>query len=82
MNYLHMNRSLKKRGEILARLTAAKELNMNEIEKIKNDLANNFGLNIKLNYKYDPSLIGGLIIQVGSLMVDTSIKNKLKQSEK
>ncbi len=72
---------LKKRGEILARLTAAKELNMNEIEKIKNDLANNFGLNIKLNYKYDPSLIGGLIIQVGSLMVDTSIKNKLKQIE-
>ena len=31
--------------------------------------------------KFDPSLIGGLIIQVGSLMIDTSIKSKLKQLE-
>ena len=32
-------------------------------------------------YKYDESLIGGLVVQVGSLMVDTSIKNKLQQIE-
>ena len=70
-----------KRGEIIAKLTAAKELNNSEIEKIKNELTQNFGKNIKLDYKYDTSLIGGLIIQVGSVMVDTSIKNKLKQIE-
>ena len=44
-------------------------------------LASNFGANIKLNYKYDPSLIGGLIIKVESTMIDTSIKSKLKQLE-
>ena len=44
-------------------------------------MASNFGANIKLNYKYEPSLIGGLIIKVGSIMVDTSIKSKLKQLE-
>jgi len=33
-------------------------------------------------YKYDPDLIGGLVIQVGSVMVDTSIKTKLKQLQK
>ncbi len=70
-----------KRGEITAKLTAAKNLNDSEIEKIKNELTQNFGKNIKLDYKYDSSLIGGLIIQVGSVMVDTSIKNKLKQIE-
>ena len=70
-----------KRGEIIAKLTAAKELNNSEIEKIKNELTENFGKNIKLDYEYDKSLIGGLIIQVGSVMVDTSIKNKLKQIE-
>ena len=70
-----------KRGEIKAELTAAKELTVNEIKSIKNDLTENFGSKIKLNYKYDSSLIGGLIIQVGSTMVDTSIKNKLKQIE-
>ena len=71
-----------KRGEIQARLTAAKNLSDNEIEKIKNELKQNFGSNIKLDYKHDPSLVGGLIIQVGSIMVDTSLKNKLQQIEK
>ena len=68
-----------RRGEIQAKITVAKELNDKEIEKIKNELTQNFGSNIILNYNYDPSLIGGLIIQVGSVMIDTSIKNKLQQ---
>ena len=36
---------------------------------------------MKLNYKYNKSLIGGLIVKIGSTMVDTSIKNKLQQIE-
>ena len=71
----------KKRGEIVAKLTAAKELNDNEINNIKEELTKNFSSKIKLQYKFDPSLIGGLIIQVGSTMIDTSIKNKLQQLE-
>ena len=71
----------KKRGEIKAELTAAKQLTENEINSIKEDLTKSFSSKIKLNYKYDPSLIGGLIVQVGSTMVDTSIKNKLQQIE-
>ena len=69
----------KKRGEIKAELTAAKELTENQINNIKEDLTKSFSSKIKLNYKYDPSLIGGLIVQVGSTMVDTSIKNKLQK---
>ncbi len=71
----------KNRGEISAKLTVAKELNENEISKIKNDLSQTFGSDIKLNYNYDPDLIGGLIMQVESIMIDTSIKNKLQQIE-
>jgi len=71
----------KMRGEISAKLIAAKELNENEIIKIKDELSKTFGSNIKLIYKYDKDLIGGLIVQVGSLMIDTSVKNKLKQLE-
>ena len=69
----------KKRGEIKAELIAAKKLTENEINNIKEDLTKTFSSKIKLNYKYDPKLIGGLIVQVGSTMVDTSIKNKLQQ---
>ena len=71
----------KKRGEIKAELTSAKDLSDREINNIKEELTKNFNSKIKLNYKNDPSLIGGLIVQVGSTMVDTSIKNKLQQIE-
>ena len=71
----------KNRGEISAKLTVAKELNENEINKIKDELSQNFGSNVKLNYTYDPDLIGGLIMQVESVMIDTSIKNKLQKIE-
>ena len=71
----------KKRGELKAELKSAKELSHNEIKKITEELTKNFSSKIKLNYKYDESLIGGLVVQVGSTMVDTSIKNKLQQIE-
>ena len=71
-----------KRGELKAVIKSAKELTQNEIDKITEELSNNFKSKIKLNYNYDQSLIGGLVVQVGSTMIDTSIKknyNKLKQ---
>ena len=71
----------KKRGELKAELKSAKELSNEEIGKITEELTKNFSSKIKLNYKHDESLIGGLVVQVGSTMVDTSIKNKLQQIE-
>ena len=71
----------RKRGELKAELKSAKELSNDEITKITEELTKNFSSKIKLNYKYDKSLIGGLVVQVGSTMVDTSIKNKLQQIE-
>ena len=71
----------KKRGELIAELKSAKKLSSDEIKKITDELSNNFSSKMKLNYKHDESLIGGLVIQVGSTMVDTSIKNKLQQIE-
>ena len=71
-----------KRGELKAELKSAKELSNDEILKITEELTKNFSSKIKLNYKHDKSLIGGLVVQVGSTMVDNSIKNKLKKIEK
>ena len=71
----------KKRGELIAELKSAKKLSSNEIKEITDDLSINFSSKIKLNYKHDESLIGGLVLQVGSTMVDSSIKNKLQQIE-
>ncbi len=71
----------KKRGEVKAELISAIKLSDNKINNIKEDLTKNFSSKIKLNYKYDESLIGGLTLQIGSIMIDTSIKNKLQQIE-
>ena len=70
-----------KRGELKAELRSAKQLSNEEIIQITEELTKSFISKIKLNYKHDESLIGGLVVQVGSTMVDTSIKSKLQQIE-
>ena len=72
---------LKERGEIKASLISSKELSQSELEKISKDLSNTMGSNLKFDYKVDKELIGGLKLQLGSFMIDTSIKNKLKKFE-
>tara|TARA_B100001057_G_scaffold445364_1_gene482987 strand:+ start:2200 stop:2730 length:531 start_codon:yes stop_codon:yes gene_type:complete len=68
-----------KRGEVEAKLISAKDLKDEELDKIKNDLFAKFGSKINLNYEVDEDLISGLVIQVGSIMIDNSMKNKLKK---
>ena len=53
----------------------------NELENIGAELSSSMGSTIKFDYKVDQSLIGGLKLQLGSFMIDTSIKNKLKKYE-
>ena len=70
------------KGELKAILVSSKQLSKQELENIQSELSKDFKSPIKVDYIYDPNLIAGLIIQVGSVMVDSSIKSKLKQLEK
>ena len=72
---------LKNRGEIKASLISSKDLSAIELENISNELSLAMGATIKFDYKVDQDLIGGLKLQLGSFMIDTSIKNKLKKYE-
>ena len=72
----------KKRGEIKASLISSKELSQSELDNINKELSNSIGTILKFDYKVDKGLIGGLKLQLGSVMIDTSIKNKLKKYEK
>ena len=71
----------KKRGEIKASLISSKELTSIELESISKELSLSMGATIKFDYKIDQDLIGGFKLQLGSFMIDTSIKNKLKKYE-
>ena len=70
-----------KRGELKAEIRSSKKLSQEEIDEIARQLSENFKSKIKLNFNHDESLIGGLVVQIGSTMIDTSIKNKLNQIE-
>ena len=52
-----------------------------ELENISKELSSAMESIIKFDYKVDQDLIGGLKLQLGSFMIDTSIKNKLKKYE-
>ena len=70
-----------KRGEVKASLISSKALSQIELEQISKDLSNSMGSSVIFDYKVDNELIGGLKLQLGSFMIDTSIKNKLKKYE-
>ena len=70
------------KGVLKGKLISSKELSQDERKKIQNDLSKDFKSSLNLDYTHDPDLIAGLIIQIGSVMIDTSIKTKLKKLEK
>ena len=72
---------LKNRGEIKASLISSKELSSVELENISKELSSSMESKIKFDYKVEHDLIGGFKLQLGSFMIDTSIKNKLKKYE-
>ena len=71
----------KQKGELKALLVSSKKLTSEELESLSKDLSKTMGSPIAFNYEVDENLIGGLKMQIGSLMIDTSIKNKLKKYE-
>ena len=71
-----------KKGEINANLISSKKIDEKTILDIEKEISTNINSLIKLKCKVDESLIGGVVIQIGSLMIDTSIKNKLEKYRK
>jgi len=71
-----------KRGEVSGNLISSKKIDAKTILDIEREISTNIKRSIKLKPKIDESLIGGIVIQIGSLMIDTSIKNKLQKYKK
>jgi F-type H+-transporting ATPase subunit delta len=69
------------RGEVGAELVSAVPLSDEQLESVQRQLAGAVGQTVKLSTAVDPSLLGGLIVRVGSRMIDASIRTKLHQLE-
>jgi F-type H+-transporting ATPase subunit delta len=69
------------RGEETAEVISAKPLSDMQREALAKNLKSSFGKDVKIDASVDPSLLGGLIVKVGSKMVDASLKSKLERLE-
>jgi F-type H+-transporting ATPase subunit delta len=67
----------KSRGETEAEVTSARALNDTEIAELKSTLKARLGKEPRLHTKIDPTLLGGLVVKVGSRMIDSSLRTKL-----
>ena len=65
------------RGEVSAHVTSAQALDAGQVEKLKATLKEAVGRDVKMTTDVDENLIGGLVVKVGSRMIDTSIATKL-----
>jgi F-type H+-transporting ATPase subunit delta len=65
------------KNEITAEVVSATSLSKGQLDKLAKTLKANFSKDVKINETVDPRLIGGMIVKVGSRMIDTTIKAKL-----
>lgn len=65
------------KGEVTAEVTSAKVMTKAQADALSAALKAQIGKTVKLNVAVDESLIGGLIVKVGSKMIDTSIRSQL-----
>jgi F-type H+-transporting ATPase subunit delta len=65
------------KGEVTAEVTAARTLTAAQSKKLAETLKARVGKTVKLKTTVDESLIGGLVVKLGSTMIDTSVKAKL-----
>jgi F-type H+-transporting ATPase subunit delta len=65
------------RGEVRADVTSAFPLKEDQIAALKDALRISVGKDVALNTQVDPSLLGGLVVKVGSRMIDSSLRTKL-----
>ena len=68
-----------RRGEVNAQVTAAQALNEAQLGTLNEQLRRSIGSRVSVDVRIDPGLIGGMIVKVGSRMVDGSIKSKLQR---
>ena len=65
------------KGEATADVTVAEALSDKNLDALKSALKSVTGKDVALNVKIDPSIIGGLVVKLGSRMVDSSLRTKL-----
>ena len=65
------------RGETTAEVTSAHPLTETQVAELKQGLRTRIGREVSVDLKVDPALLGGLVVRIGSQMIDSSIRTRL-----
>jgi F-type H+-transporting ATPase subunit delta len=65
------------RGETTADVISAHPLDAEQVDALKQQLRTRLGRDVNVDLSVDPSLLGGLVVKIGSQMIDSSIKTRL-----
>lgn len=65
------------RGETTAEVTSAHPLDTSQQDALKQQLKTRLGRDVSIDLNVDPSLLGGLVVRIGSQMIDSSIRTRL-----
>lgn len=65
------------RGEVTAEVTSARPLNDAQVADLKTALREKLGKEATLQARVDPAILGGLVVKVGSRMIDSSLRTRL-----
>ena len=69
----------RRRGEVTAQVTSARQLSDQQQQALADALKASMGDKVQVEVKVDQSLIGGLIVKIGSRMIDSSLRSKLQR---
>jgi len=67
------------KGEITAEVTSAQALDQKQITELAANLKSVLGVDVRVSLHVDPEIMGGLIIRVGSRLIDSSVRTKLER---
>jgi F-type H+-transporting ATPase subunit delta len=67
----------RERGEVSADVASAHPLTPEQMQLLSDTLRTSIGKNVRIDTRVDPSLLGGLIVKIGSRMIDSSLRTKL-----
>lgn len=69
----------RRRGEVEAKVQSAQVLSAEQTRELQDTISRALGSNVTLDVSVDKSLIGGMVVQVGSTIVDASVKSKIER---
>ena len=67
----------RERGEVSADVASAHALTPEQLQLLSDTLRTSIGKNVRIDTRVDPNLLGGLVVKVGSRMIDSSLRTKL-----